>query len=231
MIPQRLLRLQLLLGAEKTELIGKSRVMIVGIGGVGGTAFECLLRSGVGHFIIIDSDRFDETNLNRQILCTREFIGKAKTEAAAARALSIDPEVVTECFNTFLDEGNTDSFLDMNPTVVVDAIDSVKSKVHLLKRCVERGIPVVSSMGAGLRKDPTKLKTDDISRTFSDPLAKEVRKLLRDCGIEEGIRCVFSTEKPSRPVNALIASTCAVTSSFGNALAQAALDEITETGC
>lgn len=216
----------MLIGEKNIERLINSTVMIAGLGGVGGTAFEALLRSGIGHFILIDSETFDETNLNRQILCTRDTIGKLKTEAAKERALSIDESVEVETFPTFIDEENILSFLDKKPDLVVDAIDSVPSKVFLLASCVKRGIPVVSSMGAGLRTNPTLLKIADIGDTFCDPLAKEVRKRLKEEGIERGIKCVFSTEKPKAPVNGLIASTCTVTSAFGNALAQAAIDTL-----
>lgn len=221
---QRLLRLEMLIGQENVERLQNSTVMIAGLGGVGGTAFEALLRSGIGHFILIDSERFDETNLNRQILCTKDTVGKLKVEAARERAQSIDGSVDVQTYPVFIDENNINSFLDLKPSLVVDAIDSVPSKVFLLASCVKRGIPVVSSMGAGLRLDPTALKIADISETFCDPLAKEVRKSLRLYDIESGIKCVFSTEKPKAPVNGIIASCCTVTSAFGNALAQAGMD-------
>ncbi len=214
----------MLIGQENVERLQNSTVMIAGLGGVGGTAFEALLRSGIGHFILIDSERFDETNLNRQILCTKDTVGKLKVEAARERAQSIDGSVDVQTYPVFIDENNINSFLDLKPSLVVDAIDSVPSKVFLLASCVKRGIPVVSSMGAGLRLDPTALKIADISETFCDPLAKEVRKSLRLYDIESGIKCVFSTEKPKAPVNGTIASCCTVTSAFGNALAQAGMD-------
>lgn len=216
----------MLIGEKNIDKLQNSSVMIAGLGGVGGTAFEALLRCGIGHFILIDSETFDETNLNRQILCTRETVGKLKTEAAKERALSIDESVEVETFPTFIDENNILSFLDKKPDLVVDAIDSVSSKVFLLASCVKRGIPVVSSMGAGLRTNPTLLKISDIGQTFCDPLAKEVRRRLREEGIESGIKCVFSTEKPKAKENNLIASACTVTSAFGNTLAQAALDTL-----
>ncbi len=223
---QRLLRLEKLIGEKNIEKLQASTVMLVGLGGVGGTAFEALLRSGIGHFILIDSESFDETNLNRQILCTRATIGKLKTEVAKERAMSIDENIIVETFPVFADETNILSLLDKNPSVVVDAIDSVPSKVFLLSSCVKREIPVVSSMGAGLRVDPTLVRISDIGQTFCDPLAKEVRRRLKEEEILSGIKCVFSTEKPKEKVGAIIASSCTVTSTFGNALAQAAIDTL-----
>ncbi len=220
-------RTEAILGTESVKKLNNATVLIAGLGGVGGFCLEALVRSGVNSFVLIDSDVFEASNINRQMLCLSNSIGSHKTDMAEKRALAINPDVKITKHSVFLDENNTDGFLE-NIDLVIDAIDSVPSKCYLLKRCIERKIPVVSSMGAALRKDPTLVRTADISKTFSDPLAKTVRTILRKEGIESGIICVFSTEKPAQFNGSYLGSLITVTGTFGLTLAQVAIDILTQ---
>ena len=219
-------RTEAILGLNSVEKLKKASVLIAGLGGVGGYAMEGLARCGINTFILIDSDKFEETNLNRQLLCLKSDIGKNKVDIAKERILAINPDATVLTYNEFIDSSNIDRFLNMKPTVVVDAIDSIESKYFLLKRCVERNIPVVSSMGAALRKDPTAIRIADISKTSGDPLAKQVRTKLRQNGITGGIACVYSTEIPVKTSDGTLGSLATVTGTFGLALAQLAVDTI-----
>lgn len=221
---QRLLRTELLLGKNSMNIINNSKVLIVGLGGVGGYTLEALARCGINHFTLVDSDKFDETNLNRQLLCTVETIGKYKTQAAKERIALIDKEIEVFTKEVFITPDNIKSIFDRRYDIVIDAIDSVDSKCALLSYCIENKIKVVSSMGAGFKTDPTKVRIDDISKTFSDPLAKKVRAV-----IKEGIPCVFSTEKPQKHEDKIIASIVTVTGSMGLALAQLAINTLLES--
>lgn len=223
---KRLLRTESILGLEAIEKLQNSTVLLVGLGGVGGYALESLARSGIGSFILIDSDRFDETNLNRQILCLQSNIGKLKTDIAKERILSIDSNIQIQTYPVFLDETNIDYFLEMKPNIVIDAIDSVTSKCKLLQKCVEKNIPVVSSMGAALKKSPILIRTADISQTSGDAIAKLVRTNLRKIGITNGIECVYSTEAPCKQDNKVLGSLASVVGTFGLTLAQCAINRI-----
>jgi len=207
------------LGEEKLEKLKRSHILIAGLGGVGGYALEALTRMGAGQFTLVDKDVFDESNLNRQILCLSTNIGTDKVQAAKERVLAINPDAKVEIFKVFIDGSNIDSLLDTCPDAVVDAIDSVGSKCLLLAKCRERNIPVVSSMGAARRQDPTKVLIADISNTHSCPLAKAVRTGLRKYGITEGIRCIFSPEKVSCAQSGILGSLPAVVGAFGFAAA------------
>lgn len=223
---QRLLRTELILGKEKIEKLSNAKVLIIGLGGVGGYTLEALARSGVRNFTLVDSDRFDETNLNRQLLCTIDTIGKYKTIAAKERLLSIDKGIKIVTKEIFISSENINSIFQTKYDLVVDAIDSLDSKCSLIKYCVNNGIKVVSSMGAGFRTDPTKIKIDDISKTFGDPLAKKVRQQLSKDGITTGVPCVFSSEKPIEHDYKTIASLVTVTGAMGLALAQLAINSL-----
>ena len=214
------------LGQQNLNKLVDSVILIAGLGGVGGYALEALARMGVGHFILVDNDVFDLSNMNRQILCTSETIGRPKVLVAQDRVKSINPDAVVEPIQAFIDSSDIDEILSTRPNLVVDAIDSVPSKCLLLAKCVQTGIDVVSSMGAALRTDPLKTEVADISKTHSCPLAKAVRSGLRDYGIQNGIPCVFSTQKPNRASDGLLGSLPAVVGTFGLTLAAVASDII-----
>lgn len=192
----RFARSEILLGARAMELLAQSRLVIFGLGGVGSYAAEALARSGVGSFILVDPDTVDITNINRQIHALSQTVGQAKVYLMAQRMREINPEVNVESRCERLNRHNSGVLLEPGLTYVVDAIDDVDSKVHLLKECVERGIPVISAMGAGNKLDPTLFRVDDISKTKACPLARVIRRQLRKENIYSGVQVVYSTESP-----------------------------------
>lgn len=188
-------RTELLLGSKALDRLEQSTVTVIGLGAVGSHAIEALARSGIGRLKIVDFDAIGISNFNRQLLALESNIGRLKTEAAFERLKQINPDMEVECFNTLCHKDTFNSVFHLNSDeVVVDAIDSLNPKVNILYELVKREIPVVSSMGAARRKDPSAIKTGDISETIGCPLAKSVRKRLRRMGVQNGIRCVYSTE-------------------------------------
>lgn len=176
------------------RLHGKT-VLVVGLGGVGGAVIEGLVRTGVDSFIIVDNDVVEDSNLNRQVIATTDTIGMKKTDAVRDRILSINPNAKIVAIDTFYKDG-VDIFDGAD--YVVDAIDTVTSKVSLIFNAIARSIPVISSMGTGNKSDITALRVADISETSVCPLARAVRKALRDNGITEGVQVVYSTEEPKK---------------------------------
>jgi len=175
-------RTENLIGNNALLKIRNSKVAVFGLGGVGGYTVEALVRAGVGNLILIDSDNVEPSNLNRQIIATRESLGKAKTLAAKERALSINPEVNIEEKTLFFSEDTVSEVDFSGVDYIADAIDSVKSKVFLIKFAHDRNIPIISCMGAGNKLDPTRFKISSISKTEVCPLAKAVRKELKKHG-------------------------------------------------
>ena len=192
---ERFLRTELLLGRDKLELLKQATVVVAGLGAVGSYAVEGLARSGVGNLRIVDIDIIKKSNINRQLFALESTLGKSKAETAAARVKDINPMCNVEALNLFVHYDTMDEVLRRPVSFVVDAIDSLNPKIELLSAAWNMGIPVVSSMGAALRTDVSKIKTGDIFSTHSCPLAKIVRKRLRNRGIGQGIRCVYSTER------------------------------------
>ena len=189
-------RTELLIGTEGLERLKQSSVLIVGLGGVGGMAAEAICRAGVGKLTLIDRDIVTETNINRQLIALTSTVGMSKAEVLASRLRDINPAVVLHVITDWLDEKNMDQILNEGKfDYVVDAIDTLSPKVHLLKNCVEKGIKVVSAMGAGAKTDPAKVKIDDISKTTYCPLAKAVRTRLHKLGVKRGVTVVYSTEE------------------------------------
>lgn len=188
-------RTELLFGADSMQLLYNSHVLIVGLGGVGAYAAEQICRAGVGKMTIVDADTVNETNINRQLPALHSTIGSPKTDVVANRLLDINPELKLTVYNEFLrDERTKDILLSGKFDYVVDAIDSLSPKVFLMYHAFTNNIPIVSSMGAGAKIDPSQIKIADISKTTNCSLAKAVRKRLRVMGINKGIPVVFSTE-------------------------------------
>lgn len=188
-------RTELLFGSEKAELFAKSHVLIVGLGGVGGYVAEQLCRAGIGKLTIVDGDTVNDSNINRQLAALHSTLNQPKAEVIAARLRDINPKVKLNVVNEFIRDERTEELLaSARYDFIVDAIDSLSPKVFLLNEAVKRDIPIVSSMGAGAKIDPTQVKIADISKTFNCALAKAVRKRLRGLGISKGIPVVFSTE-------------------------------------
>ena len=187
-------RTELLLGKDAMYHLERSNITVIGLGAVGSHAIEALARSGVGTLRIVDFDEVGISNFNRQLLAVEPNVGRLKTHAARERLLQINPDMTVEVFNILCHKETFDEVFE-NPTqVVVDAIDSLNPKVNILFELVQRNIPVVSSMGAARRMDPTAITTGDISQTLACPLARTVRKRLRRMGVLSGIHTVYSTE-------------------------------------
>lgn len=191
-------RSAMLLGAEGIGRLEKARVAVFGLGGVGGHAAEALVRSGVGAIDLIDRDRVALSNLNRQLIATRETVGRLKTEAMAERLRAINPEARITAWPMFYLPETADSIDLRRYDYVLDAVDTVTAKLTLILRAAEADTPIISAMGAGNKLDPTLLRVADISRTSVDPLARIMRKELRRRGIER-LKVVCSTEPPLAP--------------------------------
>ena len=198
MIREQDQRTALLIGEQEMQRLREAHVVVIGLGGVGGYALEALVRAGVGYITLVDFDRVQVSNINRQIIATHETVGRFKTELFAQRALQINPDLIIKVHNLFLDSSNLKRCLE-DAYFVLDAIDSVPSKVALLEYCHRRKLRVVSVFGAGRRLDPSRIRSGDISKTNMCPLARSVRKALRERGINKGIRAVWSEEEALTP--------------------------------
>ena len=187
-------RTEQLLGPQAYERLTQARVAIYGLGGVGSFACEALARAGVGHIRLVDHDVVNPSNLNRQLFGLRSTLGLPKVDVAAARIRDINPDCVVEARRAFLNNDSVEGLLEPPLDVIVDAIDSVNAKTALLQTALEQGIPVISSMGAGGRRDGGQIHVGDLFKTHHCPLAAILRKRLRHRGIHEGIRCIYSTE-------------------------------------
>lgn len=192
-------RTELLIGKAGLAVLAGAKVAVVGIGGVGSYAVEALARSGIGSLTLVDHDRIDITNLNRQLHALKSTVGMYKVDVMQARIMEVNPDCHVEVSREFFEPGKETIFLDQGYDYVIDAIDSVHSKVGLIYGCKKQSIPIVSAMGAANKLDPTNFQIVDISETYNDPLARVVRKRLRDMGIEKGVKVVFSPELP-RPL-------------------------------
>ncbi|PTL77660.1 ThiF family adenylyltransferase [Vitiosangium sp. GDMCC 1.1324] len=196
-----------LLGDSAMERLSRARVIVFGLGGVGSYAAEGLVRSGIGHLTLVDFDTVCVTNANRQLHATAKTVGKPKAELMALRCKEINPDVNVEGLREFYRDEMADQLLAPGSyDYVVDAIDNVKAKLHLLHRCVSLGIPVVSSMGAAARLDPTAIRVEDLCETHMDPFAKDIRKLLKrkyevNTDRPTGITAVYSIEQRRQPVS------------------------------
>lgn len=188
-------RTELLLGGEKLNMLRRARVLVVGVGGVGAYAAEMIARAGVGHMTIADADCVSESNINRQLVALHSTIGRPKCEILAERLRDINPDLELTIVNRFIKDNETDELLDSAPfDYVVDAIDTLSPKLALIKGSLDRGIPLVSSMGAGAKTDPTLMEIKDIAKTHHCPLAHMLRKRLHKIGIKRGFWAVFSPE-------------------------------------
>ena len=191
-------RTEMMLGEEAIKKLKSSHVAVFGIGGVGVFATEALARAGVGKLTLIDSDTVSISNLNRQIIATLSNIGKSKTIAMKERIADINPDCSVQAMDIFYSEENADLIPFSEFDYIVDCIDSVKSKMHLITTAHEKGVKIISSMGAGNKLDPTRFRVSDISKTSVDPLAKVIRIELRKRGINH-LKVVFSDEDPINP--------------------------------
>ncbi|MDD2361783.1 MAG: tRNA threonylcarbamoyladenosine dehydratase [Oscillospiraceae bacterium] len=191
-------RTYLLLGKEGMEKLKGSTVAVFGIGGVGSFAAEGLARCGVGKLILIDNDKVCVTNINRQLIATQKTIGRLKVEVMRERILEINPQAQVDIYPLFYNDQTAELINLIGCSFIVDAIDTVSSKLILIKHAKAAGIPIISSMGAGNKLDPTKFEVTDIYKTSVCPLAKIMRHELRKEGISE-LKVVYSTELPIKP--------------------------------
>lgn len=188
-------RTELLIGKKFADELAQKHILIVGVGGVGAYAAEMIVRAGIGEITIIDADTVSESNLNRQLVALHSTIGEAKTDVLKARLLDINPDLKIHAFTEFLKDERTTEILDSTKfDYVIDAIDTLSPKVFLIQASLERHLPIISSMGAGAKKDITQIKIADISKSYNCALAKAVRKRLSKLGIKKGFPCVFSSE-------------------------------------
>lgn len=216
----RLHRTRLLFGDDAISKLQNATVMVVGCGAVGSFAIEALARGGIGHLILIDFDKVEETNINRQLFALESTVGKLKVDVAKARIKDISPDITVEALNVFFDK---DTELDVKPDFVIDAIDTVESKIALYKWCQEKGIPFISSMGAARKTDISQIKVDKISKTSVCPLAAKIRKIVKEKELSD-FYTVFSTEPADDNVKGKIfGSVITVTGAFGLYLANFAI--------
>ena len=187
-------RTELVIGKEGVEKLNNAKVAIFGLGGVGSFVLEGLVRAGIGNFVLIDDDKICLTNLNRQILATRKTVGQAKVEVAKQRILDINPNANVEIYQEFF-MPETEGILDNSIDYIVDCIDTVTAKIELVVRAEKLNIPIISCMGTGNKLDPTRFEVTDIYKTSICPLAKVMRKELRNRGIKK-LKVVYSKEEP-----------------------------------
>ena len=192
-------RSQLLYGEPAMDKLAKSHVAVFGIGGVGGYVCESLARTGVGAFDLIDDDRVCITNVNSQILATTKTVGKYKADVMAERIMTINPRAKVTVRKTFILPDRADEFPFEEYDYIVDAIDTVTAKLSLVMIAKEKQVPIISSMGAGNKLDPTQFRIADITQTRVDPLARVIRRELRKRGINH-LKVVYSEEQPTRPL-------------------------------
>ena len=213
----RLHRITLLVGKESVKKLQKSSVMVFGCGAVGSFAIEALARSGVGHIILVDFDKVEESNINRQLFALDSTLGKSKVEVAKRRILDINPDIIVDVYDTFFDDKTN---LTVKPDFVIDAIDTVSSKIALYKWCFEHNVPFVSSMGAARKTDVSKIKISKLSKTCVCPLASKIRKLVRDIKLPD-FYVVYSDEValPQENGGKEFGSIISVTGIFGLMLA------------
>ena len=221
-----LTRTNMLLGEDNVLSLQDKTIMVIGLGGVGGTAFEALVRSGFKKFIIVDFDKVDVTNLNRQILYTNEDVGKVKVEAARDRALKISPELDIQVFNEFIDTNSLEKFNNFKIDYIIDAIDKIPSKIAIVKFAQKQNIKFLVSLGMGNRLDPSKVMITRLDKTENDPLAKKIRSILRKEDIDlKAVNVVFSKEDPLVK-SSIVSSMMMVPSTAGLIIAKYVLSTI-----
>ncbi len=237
-------RLETLIGKENLDKLHSARVLVVGLGGVGYTAAEVLMRCGVTHLTLVDFDTVNESNINRQLLATTSTVGMPKTAAAKARLLDINPTAEVNVIQDMLTPDTATDILGRTPNeqpdFVLDAIDTIAHKISLIRECQSRHIPIISSLGAGNRTNPSAVHVCDISETSGCPFAAAIRRKLRENGKLPKLPVVFSDELPrtivqpaeseeatrTHHVKSLVGSMATVTIAFGNMMADYVIKEI-----
>ena len=210
--PNFLTRLEVLVGSDGIQTLRNKSVFILGIGGVGGYVCEALARSGVGRLVLVDSDVVDVTNINRQIIATHSTIGRKKVDVMKERILDINPECVVEVYDIFL-EDDLSILNDISVDFVVDCCDTVSTKKNIISYCTDQKIEFLTCLGTAKKLDPSLLEITDLSKTYNDPLARILRKYVKDQAIREKIPVLFSSELPCQVKE--LGSTAFVPSSAG----------------
>lgn len=218
-------RLERIIGKEKVESINKKRVLVIGLGGVGGIAVETLIRNGIKDIIIVDNDKIDITNKNRQIIALDSNIDKYKTDAFEKRILDINKNAKVTKITDFIDDNNIEKLFAYKPDYVIDACDTISTKILIIEECLKRNIKFISSMGMGKKLDISKLEITEIEKTSYDKLAKVIRKRLRDDKVIGKVPVLSSKEVPINTKD-VIGSYSPVTMSAGILLADYIIKEI-----
>lgn len=193
-IPEWMSRTELLLGGAATRKLINSRVLIVGLGGVGSWTAEFIARSGIGNITLVDSDKVEASNINRQLPATHKTIGLAKTTIMEERLVDINPDITLTILDSYVNDESLDAILSDKYDVIIDAIDTLSPKFWFLYFALQRGLTIFSSMGSAGRLDPTKIEVADINQTYNCALARSLRKRLHRKGIYSGLTTVFSSE-------------------------------------
>lgn len=224
-------RTKMLLGEKAVELLQTKKVIVFGIGGVGGYVVEALVRSGIKNFVLVDNDEVCESNLNRQIIATLDTIGKDKVDVMEERILSINPKAVVEKKKCFYLPENAADFDFTRYDYIVDAVDTVTAKIDIIVRAAEAKVPVISAMGAGNKLDPTRFEVADIYKTSVCPLAKVMRHELKKRGVKK-CKVVYSKEEPVKSANGerLPGSVAFVPSVAGLIIAGEVIKDLTASG-
>ena len=223
-------RSKLLFSDEQLNDFSNSNILIVGVGGVGGACFEALVRMGIKNISVVDGDVFSKSNLNRQLLCTRDNIGHSKVNEALLRAKSINPDILVETYEMFLNEANIDEIDYKKYNYIIDCCDTMTTKLLLIKKALEYNIKIISSMGTGNRVDPTKIEIMNIWKTQNDPVAKVMRKMLRDNHIKYKLPVLCSTELPIKTHERIPGSVSFVPNVAGFCIASYVFNDIINYG-
>ena len=228
-------RSRILVGDDGIEKIRRARVIVCGCGAVGGYVIEGLVRAGIGKLRVVDKDIFSETNLNRQVLCTTETVGRIKSEVACERARLINPDIDIEGIDEYISADSVDMILEGDWDILVDAIDTIGNKAVIDKAALDRGLPVYASMGAAMHFDPSAVRIATLKKTNTCPLASQLRKQMRDVDTSD-MTCVYSTEpvtvkteKRDEHGKGVLGSLPTVPAIFGMTLASLVIRRI--TGC
>ena len=193
-------RTEMLIKKDGLDKLRQAKIAIFGIGGVGSYVLEALVRAGVGNFVLIDGDTVAESNINRQLIATTKTIGRNKVDVAKERVLEINPNANVEIYNEFFLPNSSSNIIDKELTYVIDCVDTVTAKLEIISQCKAKDIPVISSMGTGNKLDPTKFQIADIRKTSVCPLAKVMRKELKNRNITH-VKVLFSKEEPIKTVS------------------------------
>lgn len=224
-------RIKILLGEEPLNILPNKKVLVVGLGGVGSYVVEALVRSGIENLVIMDGDVFTTSNINRQLSALTTTMGKSKVEVSMQRCLDINPDCHVTGYHQFYTSEMFSLFIDAKLDYIIDAIDDVNAKVDLISNARKNNIPIISAMGTANKLDATKLVVSDIAKTHTCPLAKAVRKKLREQNIEKDVLVIFSTEAPKRvEKTSMVGSMIFVPASAGLLMARVVVEKLLQQG-